>query len=181
MSRPLDVRQYADPQGCIVRGFNGNVLIASGTTVPADGSAGYSKGCLFVDPDAAAGAQVWINEGTETSAAFKALPSQAAASTAALAIAGTAAGKKIAAGVASVTGTGTVVTGLATVTAVFATVQSDFSLTNGIGCSATVGDQAGTPAAGSVILKVWKPTGSGDVTPIASAAAVSVNWLAFGT
>lgn len=96
-------------------------------------------------------------------------------------VAGVAAGYKVARGVASITGSGTVVTGLATVVAIVATMQADASLSNGIEVTATIGDQAGTPAAGSVILKVWKPTANNDVTPIASAAAVSVNWVAVGT
>ena len=87
---------------------------------------------------------------------------------------------KIAAGVAAITGSGTVVTGLASVVAVVATMAADASLTNGHEVTASVGDQAGAPAAGSVILKVWKATASGDATPIASAAAVNVNWIAFG-
>jgi hypothetical protein len=94
---------------------------------------------------------------------------------------GVAAGYKMARGVATITGSGTVVTGLATAVAVVAMMQADASLTNGISVTGTIGDQAGAPAAGSVILKVWKPTGSGDVTPIASAAAVAVNWIAIGT
>jgi hypothetical protein len=94
---------------------------------------------------------------------------------------GVGSGYKIARGVATITGSGTVVTGLTTVVSVTATMQEDFSLTNGVGCSGTIGDQAGSPAAGSVILKVWKPTANNDTTPTASAAAVHVNWIAVGT
>lgn len=90
-------------------------------------------------------------------------------------------GIKVARGVAAVTGSATVVTGLATVVAVVASMAADASLTNGNAVSATIGDQAGTPAAGSVILKVWKPTANNDTTPAASAAAVNVNWIAIGT
>lgn len=92
-----------------------------------------------------------------------------------------ASGYKIATGVATITGSGTVATGLTTVVSVTATQQEDFSLTNGVGCSGSVGNQSGAPAAGSVIIKCWKPTASGDVTPIASAAALHVNWTARGT
>lgn len=84
-------------------------------------------------------------------------------------------------GVAAVTGSATVATGLTTVVAVVAMLQEDASLANGISVTGTIGDQAGAPAAGSVTLSVWKPTASGDVTPVASAAAVHVNWIAFGT
>lgn len=96
-------------------------------------------------------------------------------------VAGVGSSYKIARGVSAITGTGTVVTGLATVVAVTATMQEDASLTNGFGCTATIGDQAGTPAAGSVILSVWKSTANNDTTPTASGAAVHVNWIAVGT
>jgi hypothetical protein len=180
MSSPIQPH-YADAKGRIVEGFDGNIIEAEGTTVPTDATAGYAPGCRFTKRAGTAGASLYINEGTATSCAFKALPSQAATSTAVLAVAGVAAGYKIARGVATITGSGDVATGLATVVAVVAMLQADASLTNGITVTGTIGDQAGTPAAGSVTLKVWKPTGSGDVTPIASAAAVAVNWIAVGT
>jgi hypothetical protein len=96
-------------------------------------------------------------------------------------VVGAGSGYKMARGVATITGSGTVVTGLTTVVSVTATMQEDFSLTNGIGASGSIGDQAGSPAAGSVILKVWKPTANNDTTPVASGAAVHVNWIAVGT
>lgn len=181
MSNKIRPRQYADARGAIVEDFDGNALISMGTTVPTDATAGYSVGGVFFKRSGAAGAQLYVNEGTTASCAFKALGSQAATGTAALAVKGVAAGYKVARGVATITGSGDVVTGLATVVAVTAMMQADASLTNGITVTGTIGDQAGTPAAGSVTLKVWKPTGSDDVTPIASAAAVAVNWIAIGT
>jgi hypothetical protein len=96
-------------------------------------------------------------------------------------IVGAGSGYKVARGVATITGSGTVATGLTGVVSITCTQQEDFSLSNGIGCSATIGDQAGSPAAGSVILKVWKPTANNDTTPTASGAAVHVNWIAVGT
>lgn len=96
------------------------------------------------------------------------------------AVAGVASSYKVARGVASVTGSGDVVTGLATVVAVTVTLRDDAALT-GNAVTATIGDQAGTPAAGSVTVSVWKPTGSGDCTPIAATGAKSVNWIAVGT
>lgn len=96
-------------------------------------------------------------------------------------VAGVAAGYKVARGVAAITGSGTVATGLATVVAVVGMLQEDASLTNGLTVTGTIGDQAGSPAAGSVILKVWKSTAANDATPIASGAAVHVNWIAIGT
>lgn len=92
-----------------------------------------------------------------------------------------AAGYKIARGVASITGTGTVVTGLATVVAIVATPATDPDGVALAAVSATIGDQAGAPAAGSVVLKAWKVTATGNATLIAATAAVSVNWVAVGT
>ena len=95
--------------------------------------------------------------------------------------AGVAAGYKIARGVAAVTGTATVITGLATVVAVIATPSSDPDGVALAAVSATIGNQAGAPAAGSVILKAWKVTGTGDATLIAATAAKNINWIAIGT
>lgn len=108
-------------------------------------------------------------------------PSSGSEALAALAVAGVAAGYKVARGVAAVTGTLTVVTGLATVVAVNATAQSDLDGDALAGVSATIGDQAGTPAAGSVILKAWKNNADGDATMVAANAAKDLNWIAVGT
>ncbi len=141
------------------------ILHSSKAAAPTASAAGFHKGALWHDT---LNGNLYKNAGSVTSATWV------------LVATGSGTGGAVRGGVASITGSGTVVTGLTTVTAVVATMQADASLTNGIEVTATIGDQAGTPAAGSVILKVWKPTGSGDVTPIASAAAVSVNWIAFG-
>jgi len=46
---------------------------------------------------------------------------------------------------------------------------------------AVIGDQAGTPAAGSILIKTWKRTASGDSTPIAASTfGKKVNFVAFG-
>jgi hypothetical protein len=46
---------------------------------------------------------------------------------------------------------------------------------------AVVGDQAGTPAAGSFLLKTFKPTAAGDATPVAATTfGKKVNWVAVG-
>lgn len=107
-----------------------------------------------------------------------------AASEGAADVGGVAAGYKVARGVAAITGTGTVVTGLATVVAIVATPQSDLDGDTLAGVSATIGDQAGAPAAGSVVLKCWKVTtggAAGNPTLIAADAAKNVNWVAIGT
>lgn len=73
----------------------------------------------------------------------------------------------------------TVVTGLSKVLGVVASYDSDPADANTY-VSATIGDQAGTPAAGSVIIKTWKQSGT-DPTPIAADAfSKKVNWIAFG-
>lgn len=46
--------------------------IGHGTTVPADASAGWINGAIFIQTDGADGAQVYINEGTATSSDFNA-------------------------------------------------------------------------------------------------------------
>ena len=43
---------------------------ATGTTKPTDGDAGYEKGCLFMDTDAAAGSVLYTNDGTTSSCDF---------------------------------------------------------------------------------------------------------------
>lgn len=89
-------------------------------------------------------------------------------------------GLKMAAGThTTVTATDTVITGLDLVTSVVATFQTDPADANTY-VSATIGDQAGAPAAGSIIIKTWKQSGS-DPTPIAADAfSKVVNWIAIG-
>jgi hypothetical protein len=75
----------------------------------------------------------------------------------------------------------TVVTGLATVVAVVAVLDSDPTL-DPLFVTASIGDQAGAPAAGSVYIKSWQATAAGDVTPIAATTfGKKVNWIAIGT
>lgn len=105
----------------------------------------------------------------------------AAANGVAKPVAGVAAGYRIARGVAAVTGTATVVTGLTTVVAVVATPQSDMDGVTLAAVSATIGDQNGSPAAGSVILKCWKATSNSNPTLVAATSAENVNWIAIGT
>jgi hypothetical protein len=53
---------------------SGNVLFATGTTVPTDTDAGYAKGCLFIDTDVGAGTTgLYVNVGTTASANFDAV------------------------------------------------------------------------------------------------------------
>jgi predicted RecA/RadA family phage recombinase len=74
----------------------------------------------------------------------------------------------------------TVVTGLAAVIAAVANLE-DAPV---IGCDraqGVIGDQAGAPAAGSIIVRTYKPTATGDATPIAATTfGRKVNWIAIG-
>lgn len=98
------------------------------------------------------------------------------------AVAGGGAGYKIARGQhTTVTAADTIVTGLATVASVVATLESDPG-DDPMLVSAQVGDQAGAPAAGSIIIKTWKNTSGTDPTPAAATTFTKkVNWIAIGT
>lgn len=85
----------------------------------------------------------------------------------------------LARGVTAVTGTNDLTTGLATVVACTATLQEDAALT-GEFVTVSIQTQSGGTA-GHVTLKVWKPTASGDVTPIAATVAKNVGWICAGT
>ncbi len=53
---------------------NGDILLATGLTVPTDASTGYAKGCLFIDTDVATGTTgLNCNKGTRTSCQFTAI------------------------------------------------------------------------------------------------------------
>ena len=95
---------------------------------------------------------------------------------------GVAAGYKIARGTATIgTASDTVVTGLTTVVGAVVSMVGDPSLTH-MFSSVTPGDQAGSPAAGSIIIKSWKPTSNLDVTPLAASSPfANVSWIAIGT
>lgn len=74
----------------------------------------------------------------------------------------------------------TVDTGLSQVLYVIAQLESDPILA-AYGVTAEIGDQAGTPAAGSIIINTWKPTATNDVTPlVATTFSRIVNWIAIG-
>jgi hypothetical protein len=90
-------------------------------------------------------------------------------------------GKKVAYGQqTTVAASDTVVTGLATVTACVASLESD-PADDPEWTTCAVGDQAGTPAAGSILVKTWKNTGGTDPTPVAATTfSKKVNWIAWG-
>ncbi|MBI1207635.1 MAG: DUF2190 family protein [Azospirillum sp.] len=74
----------------------------------------------------------------------------------------------------------TVATGLSTVVSVVASLDTDPADATLL-VSATVGDQAGTPAAGSVILKSWKTDGADPTPAAATSFGAKLNWIAVGT
>lgn len=61
---------YAHPLGSLIRDPVRGILLAAGTTVPTDATAGYAPGCLFIDLNASQGAQLFVNEGSATSSDF---------------------------------------------------------------------------------------------------------------
>jgi hypothetical protein len=75
----------------------------------------------------------------------------------------------------------TVVTGLTTVLYAEVSLETAPVLAASY-ATVQIGNQAGTPAAGSIIIKLWMPTDSTHPTPIAATgyANVVVNWIAFG-
>ena len=56
----------------VLKDAAGDILVASGTTVPADTTTGYAKGCLFIDTDVVTGTSgLYVNVGINTSCVFK--------------------------------------------------------------------------------------------------------------
>lgn len=99
-----------------------------------------------------------------------------------LLVAGQAAGFKLARGQSVIAGAETLVnTGLTTVVAAVAVLDDDPGL-DPLFVTCTIGDQAGAPAAGNIIIKAWKATAANDCTPIAATTFnKKVNWIAIGT
>ena len=63
-----------NPINVLVRDGNGKILWATGTEVPTDNTAGYAKGCLFVDTNvAAATTGLYVNVGTTALCDFDAV------------------------------------------------------------------------------------------------------------
>ncbi len=142
---------------------------------------GALPGALLIDTT---NKDLYVNKGTESAPVWTKLLAGVTLSAATVnsLISGVTGGYKLARGLhATVTAADTVVTGLTTVAAVVATLGSDPVLT----CdraTASIGDQAGAPAAGSIYIKTWMPTSNADPTPLAATTfEKSVNWIAIGT
>jgi hypothetical protein len=55
----------------LIKDGAGMALLVTGTTIIADGQAGFAKGCLFIDTDVAGGTSgLYVNVGTTASANF---------------------------------------------------------------------------------------------------------------
>lgn len=66
----------SDPAtGEILEDTSGNIVLASGTTVPAAAASGYAVGCIFEKNNGAAGSAIYVNEGTNTSCQFNSMTS----------------------------------------------------------------------------------------------------------
>src|SRR5260221_6079837 len=94
-----------------------------------------------------------------------------------------AAGYKVARGqLSTASAADTVATGLATVVSVVASFEDDVDGVTISQVTAQVGNQAGAPAAGSVVIKTWKATSAANPTLIAATTFTKkVNWVAIGT
>lgn len=90
------------------------------------------------------------------------------------------AGRFAAGTLTNVTASDTVVTGLTTVSACGASWGTDPADANFI-VSATIGDQAGAPAAGSILVKSWKTDGTDPTPAAATSFSKVINWWAFGS
>jgi len=158
--------------------FTNNLSATTDPGVSNDSSQNYSAGSVWVNKSASrvwtctdptAGAAVWVESGSTAGANI---------------VAGVAAGYKIARGVHQIAAaTDTIVTGLATVVSVVACFR-DAPTVNVMFIGASIGDQAGSPAAGSFLLNSYKPTATGNVTPVAATTFsdnINVDWIAIGT
>lgn len=70
MSKRVDIH---DGTGVVYSVPGVGILLAYGTTVPADASVGYATGCLFQHTDGGAGTALYCNEGTLASSNFDAV------------------------------------------------------------------------------------------------------------
>lgn len=99
-------------------------------------------------------------------------------------VAGVAAGYKVARGVhQQAAASDTIVTGLTTVVAVVVSWRDKPTLKQ-LYVAASIGDQAGAPAAGSILINTYKATAANDCTPGTPTDFtdnLSIDWVAVGT
>lgn len=170
MSRRNDV-QSAD--GVIASASPLGKTLVSQYAAPSNSQSGFAKGCIWLDMLNGA---VYYNSGTTTSSTWTSLSGQSIAA----AVAGVAAGYKVARGVTALDGSNPtpVTTGLTTVVA--ATVSLEGTAAPGLGtCCLTIAST--NYATGALAVYAWKPTGAGDCTLIASTGTENFEWVAIGT
>ncbi len=56
-----------------VMSVDGNCIIGASATVPADATAGYAIGCIYIHTDGGDGTALYVNEGTAASSDFNAI------------------------------------------------------------------------------------------------------------
>ena len=97
------------------------------------------------------------------------------------AIAGAAAGYKVARGVAAdVTATAEITSGLATVVSVIACLAGDPNVGEAMWVTVSIPTQTAGDA-GKFTVKTWKPTANDNATPTAGTGDHAVAWVAVGT
>jgi len=65
---------FASDEVVLLEDALGDILLATGTSVPANTSDGYAKGCLFIDTNVATGTTgLYCNKGTKDSCVFTAV------------------------------------------------------------------------------------------------------------
>lgn len=71
MSKTLDL--HATPGGVLARIPGEGIVLARGASVPADGTAKYAAGCIFMKSSGnGIGTTMYVNEGSVTSCDFNA-------------------------------------------------------------------------------------------------------------
>jgi hypothetical protein len=186
---PLDTSQLAPS---VYYGPDGTIAVTEGKLYTVDSSGnptaltasatemnyidGVTPGTLAASKAVIVNSSKKINEWDPTSLKINGTAITPTAAQINLLLQGTAAGKKIASGTADITSSATIAAGthgLATVTGVWASLSDPPSLTGN--------DVATTVSGTSIIIYVYKPTASGDCTPIEATDPRAVQWFAIGT
>lgn len=160
---------YASDKNEIVRGFDGNIIMAVKAGAPTASASGYSPSALFHD---VTNGVLYQNTGTATSATWSAIGAASSMS-----VQGVASGYKLARGAAALDGSNptTVATGLTTI--VSASVSLNMTSAPGLSTSVLTCDISGA----NLNVYAWKPTGAGDTTLVASTGTENFYWVAVGT
>lgn len=141
---------------------------------------GAAIGALLMD---ITNKDLYVNAGTELVPVWSKIPDGITVTAAAInaLVAGLAGGYKIARGQhTTVTASDDLTTGLATVVSVVASFEDD-PVDGAMHVTAALGNQAGAPAAGHVLIKTWKSTDADATLIAATTFTKKVNWIAVGT